>query len=143
MNVHGTPPLLGRPNAQFPRTARLLLTRDFQNVFNQGTNVVGKYMVVWFVKDCESGLRLGVVASKRTFRRAVDRNRAKRLLRESFRLNRTRIQTSGDLVIIARRRILGVKCQAVERELMWLLGKAGFAVNPSVEPTPVATEAVR
>jgi len=130
MNAPGLPPVMGRPNAQFPRSARLLLTRDFQRVFNQKTNVVGKYMVVWVAEARTDALRLGVVASKRTFRRAVDRNRAKRLLREAFRLNRSRVEGKGDLVIIARRRILDVKCQAVERELMWLLKKAGIENLP-------------
>jgi ribonuclease P protein component len=85
---------------------------------------------VWVGEARTDALRLGVVASKRTFRRAVDRNRAKRLLREAFRLNRSRVEGKGDLVIIARRRILDVKCQAVERELMWLLKKAGIEKPP-------------
>jgi len=126
MNVLGAPPSKGRPNARFPRSARILLTRDFQKVFGQETNVVGKFMVVWVGRRGESGVRLGVVASKRTFRRAVDRNRAKRLLREAFRLNRAQVDAAVDLVIIARRRILSVKCQDVGRELMWLLRKAGL-----------------
>jgi ribonuclease P protein component len=137
MNAPGMPPVMGRPNAQFPRSARLLLSRDFQRVFNQKTNVVGKYMVVWLGEGNATSLRLGVIASKRTFRRAVDRNRAKRLLREAFRLNRSRVEGSGDLVIIARRRILDVKCQAVEKELLWLLKKSGITKVPPPDNSKV------
>jgi ribonuclease P protein component len=111
---------------QFPRSARILRSRDFKKVFDHGTNVVGKFMVIWTGDGESAALRLGVIASKRTFRRAVDRNRAKRLLREAFRLHRSQVDSGGDLVIIARRRILSVECPAVEREFMWLLRKAGL-----------------
>jgi len=90
---------------------------------------------MWVRKSAPgAGLRLGVVASKRTFRRAVDRNRAKRLLREAFRLNRGRISADADLVIIARRQILKAKCADAEREFMWLIKKAGFALSVPSEP---------
>lgn len=116
--------MTGSSNARFPRSARLLLSRDFKKVFDQGVNVVGRFMVVWVGDGGGEGLRLGVVASKRTFRRAVDRNRAKRLLREAFRLNHAHFEANHDLVIIARRRILDARCQEVERELVKLLRKA-------------------
>lgn len=48
--------------------------------------------------------RLGVIASRRVGN-AVSRNRAKRLLRELFRLNQDRLPTSCDLLLIARRSI--------------------------------------
>lgn len=45
--------------------------------------------------------RLGVIASKRVGK-AVQRNRAKRLLREAFRLNQTLLPESSDLLLVAR-----------------------------------------
>ena len=74
-------------------------------------------MVVWFRYAPDAEGRLGVIASKRTFRRAVDRNRAKRLLREAYRLNRRRFSNKYDLVVVARRRILDVARKEVEREM--------------------------
>jgi ribonuclease P protein component len=65
-----------------------------------------------------------VVASKKTFRRAVDRARAKRLLREAYRLNRFRFGGDFDVVILARARIGDVKVQAVEKDLLILAEKA-------------------
>ncbi len=125
MNAPSTLPFKERLSAHFLRSTRLLLNNDFQMVFANKTNLVGKYMVIWFADGTkDAGLRLGVVASKRTFRRAVDRNRAKRLLRESFRLNRSNFNIDRNLVIVARRRILNVKCQDVEQELLRLLNVA-------------------
>jgi ribonuclease P protein component len=135
MSAPGTLPSKGRDSVCFSRSVRLRLSADFQKVFANKTNVVGRLMVMWVEKKAPgSGLRLGVVASKRTFRRAVDRNRAKRLLREAFRLNRGRIAADADLVIIARRQILKAKCADAEREFMRLIKKAGFALSASSEP---------
>ena len=120
MNAPSTLPSKVRPSAHFLRSTRLIQNSDFQKVFANKTNLVGKQMVIWFGEG-NSGLRMGVIASKRTFRRAVDRNRAKRLLREAFRLNRSKFNTDRDLIIVARRRILDAKCQDVELEMVKLL----------------------
>jgi len=122
MNAPSTLPSKVRLSAHFLRSARLIKNSDFQKVFANKTNLVGKYIVIWFGEGIENaGLRMGVVASKRTFRRAVDRNRAKRLIREAFRLNRANFNTDKDLIIVARRRILDAKRQDVEHELAKIL----------------------
>ena len=87
-------------------------------------------MVLWLRPGEDASLRLGVVASKRTFRRAVDRARAKRLLREAFRLNRHQLSGAYDIVLLARRRILEVKRFAVDRDLMILAERAGIVTEP-------------
>ena len=48
----------------------------------------------------------GLVVTKRTFRNAVDRNRAKRLLREWIRQNERHMRDDLDYVFIARSMIL-------------------------------------
>jgi ribonuclease P protein component len=45
--------------------------------------------------------RLGLAIARKTLRRAVDRNRVKRLIRESFRLNAGRLP-AVDIVVLAR-----------------------------------------
>ena len=51
--------------------------------------------------------RYGVVATKKTFKFAVQRNRAKRLLRDWARFNENLLRADMDYVFIARRPILG------------------------------------
>ena len=46
--------------------------------------------------------RIGIIVSKKVAPRAVDRNRIKRLVRETFRQDRWRLE-SNDLVVLARR----------------------------------------
>jgi len=82
--------------------------------------------------------RLGLVVSKQVGG-AVERNRAKRLIREA--VNIRALVPGWDVVVIARPGIRGAKCQDVERELCRLLSKAGVVgpcrdagnrVNPGV-----------
>ena len=51
--------------------------------------------------------RYGIVASKRTFKSAVDRNRAKRLLRDWIAFNENLMLPALDYIFIAQSRILG------------------------------------
>ena len=81
---------------------------------------------MWSRRDNVPAGRVGVVASKRTFARAVDRNRAKRLLREAYRLSRGDLASGHDIVLVGRRRILDVSCSDVEEDLLKLAGKSGL-----------------
>jgi ribonuclease P protein component len=108
------------------RKQRIIGSRIFQEAFNSGRRYVGRFMVMWLRSGTDAGLRLGVVSSKRTFRRAVDRAIAKRLLREAYRLNRFRLGGNFDVVLVARARLGEVKVQAVEKDLLILAAKAGI-----------------
>ena len=50
--------------------------------------------------------RYGLIATKKTFKHAVDRNRAKRLLRDWIMFNEKTLRKDADYVFIARRAIL-------------------------------------
>lgn len=108
---------------RFGKSARLVLESDFQETFDAGENLPGRLLVLWVRRQPDASRRLGVIASKRTFHFAVERNRAKRLLREAFRLQRDRITEGVDFILIARRSILKARRQDVEKDLLWVLGK--------------------
>ena len=85
-------------------------------------------------RDSELGrARLGLAISKRVSKRAVERNRIKRLVRESFRRVRQQLP-SVDLMVMAREQAAGVPGAELLRELedMWkkLLASRAGMVEP-------------
>jgi len=83
-------------------------------------------MVFWLRTGEDASLRLGVVTSKKVSNRAVDRNRARRRLREAFRNLRDELHGEADVVLIGRRNILGATQSEVDAEMRRLAAKAGL-----------------
>lgn len=87
----------------YPRTCRLTHPREFQRVFERGLH--RRFSVQGLlarVRENEvAQARLGFALSKRSLKRAVDRNRIKRLVRESFRLHRHSLP-AVDIVVLAQ-----------------------------------------
>ena len=95
---------------------------QFTAVFRRGRGYPGGLIVVRVLHNEFDYSRLGLVVGKQVGG-AVERNRAKRLIREA--VNIRALAPGWDLVVIARPGIRGAKCQDVERELLQLLSKAG------------------
>jgi ribonuclease P protein component len=91
---------------------KLRKSAEFRTVYEGGRRFDGRLMTA-FVRRNELGRhRLGITASKRVARLAVDRNRMKRLLREMFRLSGATLQgvePHYDWVLNAKRSLLKVK----------------------------------
>lgn len=94
---------------------RRLTPAGYRAVFDNQQSRATRYFVMWTRQTEETRGQLGVVAAKRSFRRAVDRNRARRLLREAYRLNHPSLLPDVDLILLARHPILGVKMAEVSR----------------------------
>ncbi|KAA0010668.1 ribonuclease P protein component [Billgrantia pellis] len=105
----------------FPKRLRLLSAGDYRYVFDHAAfKVHGKGLMAL---ACPNGLdhpRLGLVISKKNVRKAVDRNRLKRLTRESIRLQQ-RSLPAVDIVLLARRGADGLDNATLHRQLfgMW------------------------
>ena len=94
------------------RRPKLRKPAEFRSVYEAGKRFDGRLMTA-FVRPNETGQhRLGITASKRVSRLAVERNRMKRLLREMFRLSEETLQgvePHFDWVLNAKRSLLKVK----------------------------------
>ncbi|MCK5359605.1 MAG: ribonuclease P protein component [Gammaproteobacteria bacterium] len=85
----------------FDKSSRLLNSADFGNVFANGTRKHGKLYLVVYCKNKLGYARLGIAVSRKVSKRAVVRNRIKRQIRESFRLNKD-ILCGMDCVVVAK-----------------------------------------
>lgn len=88
--------------AGFTRACRLTLAADFSRVFASGTRRGDVHVRVLAVRNGLRRARLGLSLPRREIRHAVERNRLKRLTRESFRHWKERL-TGWDIVVTARR----------------------------------------
>ena len=110
----------------FDRTMRIKYGRDFVRVRAQGGRLaLGCLVANWLPLPVGSVARLGVVASRK-IGGAVIRTRAKRLLRESFRLHQLELAQPLDLVLVARQSIVGKDFAVVERDFLAVLRKANL-----------------
>ncbi|ADU96443.1 ribonuclease P protein component [Thermovibrio ammonificans] len=109
----------------FTKEERLRKRRDFERVFAHGKSLGGSTVAFYFLENDVGRPRAGFIASKKVSRKAVERNRAKRLMREVFRLNKHRLGPF-DIVFIARKGIVGKRFQDVEADFLRLAKKAGI-----------------
>ena len=91
-------------------------------------------MVMWVRQGSGAGRKAGIVVSKRTFSLAVDRNRAKRLMREAFRLlaKAGRVPDGTDWVLVGRAALGGKKVQDVVEDIAALCARLPDRAEPSV-----------
>ena len=88
--------------AGLPRAARLRSRPQFTEALAEGPAGLRRHFTVYARPNGLTHARIGIIASKRVAPRAVDRNRAKRLVREMFRVMRHRL--SGTDVVVQLRR---------------------------------------
>jgi ribonuclease P protein component len=115
----------GKPGEGLGRNRRLTRTYLFQQTYAQGRRAVGRAMVLWLREGEDASLRLGVVASRKVGG-AVQRARAKRLMREAYRRNRHRFFGAFDVVLVARRGILEIRWDGIVSELLDLAQRVGL-----------------
>ena len=86
---------------RFNRQQRLVQAADFARVFDKPVRRADKFFTILYICSDQPSARLGLAIAKKRARRAVDRNRIKRIVRESFR-HSLPILAGKDIVVLAR-----------------------------------------
>jgi len=72
---------------------KLKSTKTIDQLFKTGRNFsIFPFKVIWLPENREANLQVAVGVSSRNFKKATDRNRIKRLMREAYRLQKTHLQ---------------------------------------------------
>lgn len=107
-----------------PARRRIKESRHFAKLKTDGRRLaLGCLLINWFIGAHPATPRVGVVVSRKVGN-AVVRNRAKRYLREAFRLHQTELPPSLDLVLVARPSMARKRFADVERDFLAALRQA-------------------
>jgi ribonuclease P protein component len=121
------------PRHRFGRAARLKHRRDFVRLRQAGERLATGCLVAnWQRLPADSPSRLGVITGRKAGG-AVVRSRARRLLREAFRLHQHDLASPVDLVLVARPSIAGRGLAEVERDFLAALRRARL-LKPASSP---------
>jgi ribonuclease P protein component len=113
-----------QPRLGFPRSRRIKQGRDFHRAKAEGKRVANGCLAInWLPLPAGSQTRLGVITGRK-MGNAVKRARARRLLREVFRLNQMRLTQPLDLVLVARASIVGKSFAEVQSDYLAGLQRA-------------------
>jgi len=101
----------------FPKSARLLKSGDFRNVYDDGFRVPGRYFVAFCLRRGEGeGAKVGFT-TPRALGRAVVRNRIRRRMREAVRLQLPKLPPGWWVVFNPRRVVLTAPFSELQEEV--------------------------
>lgn len=115
---------LGNARLTLPRSKRLAQRREFERLKSHGQRLArGCLIANWRVLPEGESSRVGFITSRR-IGKAHDRNRARRLMREAFRLHQHELSQALEIVLVARNSIHGKTLGGVEHDLLGVLKQA-------------------
>lgn len=94
-------------NNRFTKGNRLITEKDFSRVYRKGKRFEGEFFVFYLLDKKEGKPRIGIVTPK-YLGNAVERNRIKRIIRESFRKHKG-IFDSFDFIVKPRKKVIELK----------------------------------
>ena len=109
-----------------PAYEKLKRNIDFTRVYRRGQHWSGRYLVLHAYqrrgKDRDTLPRVGFAVAKKV-RSSVERNRMKRVLRETFRLSEVDLHSGYDIILTARWQDPEPDQKTLHKELLYLLRK--------------------
>ena len=110
---------------RLPKGRILCKKDDFQRVYNKGRSYANRYMVLYVSPRDDDSSKVGFAAGKK-LGNAVVRNRVKRILRESYRLNQRELKKGHELLLVGRKALIGEGCAKAQEAFLQLCQRAGI-----------------
>lgn len=99
-----------------------LKNKTIKDILKRGSSFKTDNLIVIYLENDLGNPRFAFVISRRFSKKAVDRNRAKRIIREAIRLNSEKLKDlSYDIVLVPKREILGKKVWQLEKDITQIL----------------------
>jgi ribonuclease P protein component len=105
---------------------RIRKQKDFENVFDKGFYSADRFLTLKVIENKMSYSRFGFVVSKKVSKKAVDRNRVKRLMSEIIRLMDKKIKSGFDAVFILKSEIVNKNLEEIKESVEKLLKRSGL-----------------
>lgn len=115
-----------------PASFRLYKRSDFKHLFANGRVIYNQYFNIRYIKNNEKNSRFAILVSKKVSKKAVKRNRLKRVIREIIRLNLDNIYQGFDYCIILKPKILEIKSLVLKEELLKFLVNKNENSKPNI-----------
>ena len=109
---------------QFPKTSRVLKRDRFRQVYDEGRKFQAKYFTAFLLANSIGQPRIGITVTRK-IGNSVERNRARRLVREVFRKNKWLVPQGVDIVINAKRVLVEAGYHDLEGDFITFLERAG------------------
>lgn len=99
---------------------RIRKNMEFQKVYKSGKSYGNRNLVLYVYKNELNYTRIGFTVTKK-IGNAVTRNRVKRRMREVSRLNFDKIKPGYDLIFIAKKSLVGLEYDELEKSVFHIL----------------------
>ena len=106
---------------------------DFRRAYARGKSYTNPALVMYVRKTRAGSCRIGITASKK-IGNAVQRNRARRVIREAFRQVNLPLKGNYDVVFVARTKTVHKKSTDIYNVMLPLLIEAGVVKNEELRP---------
>jgi ribonuclease P protein component len=115
--------MMSEVSEKFPKANRVLKRGTFRQVYEKGRKFHTKYFTAFIFENADLLPRLGITATRK-MGNSVERNRARRLVREVFRKNKRLVPSGIDIIINVKRSLAEAVFQDLETDFISFLERA-------------------
>jgi ribonuclease P protein component len=107
-------------------TESLKKNYEFARVYKKGKYYRSRNLTLYILNDNKDRKRIGITVSRKSYGRSVDRNRIRRLVRESYRSFEDKIEKNADMVFVIRKNSELPSFKIINDEVEYLLKQSGL-----------------